>query len=160
LLRLHAAEAVTAGHDLDGPGHGAPDGVPWACCPLVMNRLTNATAPAPIPNQPAGGSGALAYGYDWVGNRLNPPSGANHMVYNPADRLTSWPGMRQYTYYPDGSLAHVTNAPFPSPFCIHHSALCIPQPRPNHQTIRRSNDQTALRSLPHCPPSRILLLIR
>jgi hypothetical protein len=41
-----------------------------------MNRLT---APAPIPNQPAGGSGALAYGYDWVGNRIHPPSGSNPM---------------------------------------------------------------------------------
>ena len=52
----------------------------------------------------------LAYGYDWVGNRIHPPSGSNPMVYNTADQLTSWPGMRQYTYYPDGSLRHVTNA--------------------------------------------------
>jgi len=50
------------------------------------------------------GSGALAYAYDWVGNRLNPPSGANPMVYNAADQLTQWPGMHQYTYYGDGSM--------------------------------------------------------
>ena len=50
-----------------------------------------ATPPQPVPDQPAGGP----YGYDWVGNRLNPPTGTNHMVYNAADQLTAWPGMHQ-----------------------------------------------------------------
>ena len=63
-------------------------------------------ATQPIPDQPAGGP----YGYDWVGNRLNPPVGTNHMVYNAADQLTAWPGMHQYTYYPDGSLQEEKNA--------------------------------------------------
>ena len=64
------------------------------------------TPPQPVPDQPAGGP----YGYDWVGNRLNPPTGTNHMVYNAADQLTTWPGMHQYTYFPDGSLQEEKNA--------------------------------------------------
>ena len=32
------------------------------------------------------------------------------MVYNAADQLTAWPGMHQYTYYPDGSLQEEKNA--------------------------------------------------
>ncbi|MEN6521571.1 MAG: RHS repeat-associated core domain-containing protein [Armatimonadota bacterium] len=70
------------------------------------NRLTNATPPNPVPEQPCGGD----YGYDWVSNRLNPPTGTNHMVYNAADQLTSWPGMYSYSYYNDGSLMEVRNA--------------------------------------------------
>ena len=70
------------------------------------NRLTGATPPQPVPDQPAGGP----YGYDWVRNRLNPPTGTNHMVYNAADQLTAWPGMHQYTYYGDGSLQEERNA--------------------------------------------------
>ncbi len=53
------------------------------------NRLAGATPPSPVPGQPAGGG----YGYDWVGNRLNPPYGSNSMQYNAADQLGSWPGM-------------------------------------------------------------------
>jgi RHS repeat-associated protein len=75
----------------------------WSYDYDANNRLTGATAPNPVPDQPAGG----VYGYDWVGNRLNPPVGVNHMVYNKADRLTSWPGMYSYTYWPDGSLHEV-----------------------------------------------------
>ena len=78
----------------------------WAYGYDANNRLTMATPPLPIPNQPAGGP----YGYDWVGNRLNPPTGTNHMVYNAADQLTAWPGMHQYTYFPDGSLQEEKNA--------------------------------------------------
>jgi RHS repeat-associated protein len=78
------------------------------------NRLTSATPPNPVPEQPAGGP----YGYDWVGNRMNPPTGSNHMVYNAADQLLQWPGMHGadatthagYTYYPDGSLHYENNA--------------------------------------------------
>lgn len=70
------------------------------------NRLTSATPPSPITDQPVGGN----YGYDWVGNRLNPPSGDNHMVYDKADRVISWPGMRNYSYYGDGSLNEERNA--------------------------------------------------
>ena len=33
----------------------------------------------------------------------------NHMVYDAADQLTSWPGMHTYTYYNDGSLREVKN---------------------------------------------------
>ena len=77
----------------------------WAYGYDANNRLTTATPPQPVPNQPARGP----YGYDWVGNRLNPPVGTNHMVYNAADQLTAWPGMHQYTYYPDGSLQEEKN---------------------------------------------------
>ncbi|MHB1456868.1 MAG: RHS repeat domain-containing protein [Armatimonadota bacterium] len=68
--------------------------------------ITSATPPNPIPDQPAGGS----YGYDWVGNRLNPPTGSNHMVYNAADQLTSWPGMHGYQYDSAGNLQTVTGS--------------------------------------------------
>ena len=78
----------------------------WAYGYDANNRLTTATPPNPIPEQPAGG----LYGYDWVGNRLNPPTGSNHMVYNAVDQLTSWPGMHTYTYYADGSLQYEKNA--------------------------------------------------
>lgn len=44
------------------------------------------------------------YGYDWVGNRLNPPAGQNAMQYNAADQLVLWPGQHQYQYNSDGSL--------------------------------------------------------
>lgn len=67
------------------------------------NRLTSATAPNPVPNQPAGGS----YEYDWVGNRVHPPSDPNPMVYNKADQLTSWPGMHNYVYNGRGDLTSV-----------------------------------------------------
>ena len=76
------------------------------------NRLASATPPSPVPSQPAGGG----YGYDWVGNRLNPPSGANHMQYNSADQLVSWPGMHGttsvagYAYDGSGNLTSVTDA--------------------------------------------------
>ena len=77
------------------------------------NRLVEATPPLlPVPVQRAGG----VYGYDWVGNRLNPPAGANAMVYNDVDQLTEWPGMHGdathagYTYYDDGSLHQVMDA--------------------------------------------------
>lgn len=44
------------------------------------------------------------FGYDWVGNRKNPPSNPNPMQYNSADQLTVWPQHNQYTYYATGSL--------------------------------------------------------
>ncbi len=69
----------------------------------AIGRLTSASDPNPIPNQPAGG----AYGYDWAGNRLNPPSGSNAMVYNECDQLTSWPGMYAYEYDTAGNLTTV-----------------------------------------------------
>ena len=78
----------------------------WAYGYDANSRLTTATPPQPIPDQPAGGP----YGYDWVGNRLNPPTGTNHMVYNAADQLIAWPGMHQYTYYGDGSLQEERSA--------------------------------------------------
>ena len=80
----------------------------WAYTYDSMNRLDSATLsgvegpPNPIPDQPCGGD----YGYDWVGNRLNPPSGANHMVYDKADRLTSWPGMYSMLLERRSSSAH------------------------------------------------------
>jgi RHS repeat-associated protein len=66
----------------------------------ALGRLTTASYPDPIPNQPAGGT----YGYDWLGNRLHPPSDPNPMVYNECDQLTSWPGMYAYEYDPAGNL--------------------------------------------------------
>ncbi|MEN6370822.1 MAG: RHS repeat-associated core domain-containing protein [Armatimonadota bacterium] len=85
------------------------------------NRLASATSPNPVPEQPCGGD----YGYDWVGNRLNPPTGTNHMVYNTADQLTSWPGMYSYSYYNDGSLMEVRNAQdaFISSYTYHPNGL-------------------------------------
>ena len=56
------------------------------------NRLVSAAIPSPVPGQPAGGP----YGYDWVGNRIHPPTGSNAMIYNKADQLTSWPGIRSW----------------------------------------------------------------
>ncbi len=50
-----------------------------------------------------------SFGYDWIGNRLNPPANPNPMVYNKADQLTSWPGNYSYTYHDDGSLYVVLN---------------------------------------------------
>ena len=44
------------------------------------------------------------YNYDWVGNRLNPPADPNAMVYDATDKLVTWPGQHQYTYYPTGSI--------------------------------------------------------
>ena len=50
---------------------------------------------------------STSFGYDWVGNRLNPPANPNPMVYNAVDQLTSWPGNYIYTYYDDGNLSQV-----------------------------------------------------
>jgi len=86
------------------------------------NRLVGATPPNPVPDQPAGGN----YGYDWVGNRLNPPTGTNHMVYNAADQLTRWPGMYSYSYWEDGSLKEVkgdTNGALISSYTYHSNGL-------------------------------------
>jgi len=75
------------------------------------NRLDLATPPAPVPGQPAGGP----YEYDWVGNRVHPPSGANPMVYNNADQLVKWLGMHGdathagYLYDGAGNLTTVKN---------------------------------------------------
>jgi len=78
----------------------------WGYTYDANNRLDTATPPAgPVPDQPIGGD----YEYDWVGNRLNPPSGTNHMVHNAVDELTTWPGMYTYTYWQDGSLKEVRN---------------------------------------------------
>ncbi len=78
----------------------------WSYGYDANNRLTSATAPNPVPGQPAGGS----YGYDWVGNRLHPPADPNPMIYNAADQLTSWPGMHGYQYDTAGNLVTVTGA--------------------------------------------------
>ncbi len=80
--------------------------LPWSYSYDANNRLTSATAPNPVPSQPAGGS----YGYDWVGNRLHPPADPNPMIYNAADQLTSWPGMHGYQYDSAGNLVTVTGA--------------------------------------------------
>ncbi len=80
--------------------------LPWSYGYDANNRLTSATAPNPVPGQPAGGS----YGYDWVGNRLHPPADPNPMIYNVADQLTSWPGMHGYQYDSAGNLVTVTGA--------------------------------------------------
>lgn len=44
--------------------------------------------------------GTTIFGYDWAGNRTSPGG----LVYDSADRITSWPNMRTYYYYPDGCL--------------------------------------------------------
>jgi RHS repeat-associated protein len=75
----------------------------WSYDYDANNRLDSATPPNPVPDQPAGGN----YGYDWVGNRIHPPSDPNPMIYNKVDQLTGWPGMHTYTYYGDGSLHQV-----------------------------------------------------
>ena len=46
----------------------------------------------------------IDYNYDWVGNRLNPPTSPGPMQYNAADQLTVWPQQNQYAYYTTGSL--------------------------------------------------------
>lgn len=56
------------------------------------NRLTS-----------AGGS---SFGYDWVGNRLNPPANPNPMIYDKTDKLIRWPGQHQYAYDPRGNLQY------------------------------------------------------
>ncbi len=77
----------------------------------MPNRLIG-DARLSVPSQPAGGG----YGYDWVGNRLNPPSGANQMQYNSADQLVSWPGMHGttsvagYAYDGSGNLSSVRDS--------------------------------------------------
>ncbi|MCL5104291.1 MAG: hypothetical protein M1133_09270 [Armatimonadetes bacterium] len=68
-----------------------------------MGQLTGATYPDPVPDQPAGGT----HGYDWVGNRTNPPSGSNAMQYNAVDQLVLWPGMYAYSYDNAGNLETV-----------------------------------------------------
>jgi YD repeat-containing protein len=68
-------------------------------------------SPGPIASQTA-----ASYGYDWVGNRLNPPSDASAMVYNSADQLVKWPGMHGdathagYVYDGAGNLTQVKDA--------------------------------------------------
>ncbi|MBP6965046.1 MAG: RHS repeat-associated core domain-containing protein [Armatimonadetes bacterium] len=51
-----------------------------------------------------------SFGYDWVGNRLNPPADPSPMVYDDTDKLVTWPGEHQYTYYPTGSLYQQKNS--------------------------------------------------
>ena len=57
----------------------------------VMNRLDSVTYP---------GSNYVDFGYDWVGNRKNPPANPNGYTFNAVDELTS--GGREY--YADGSM--------------------------------------------------------
>ena len=45
-----------------------------------------------------------SFWYDWVGNRLNPPTAPNPMEYNAADQLTRFPGEHQYDYLGTGSM--------------------------------------------------------
>ncbi|HEY3412831.1 MAG TPA: hypothetical protein VGM51_07215, partial [Armatimonadota bacterium] len=52
------------------------------------NRLDGATYP---------GSASEDYGYDWVGNRKNPPGSPNALVFNKVDQLTSRPGIGERT---------------------------------------------------------------
>jgi hypothetical protein len=52
------------------------------------------------------------YGYDWVGNRKNPPASSNDMVFNKVDQLTSRPGNNERTWTCDnlgGRLVRVAN---------------------------------------------------
>lgn len=35
--------------------------------------------------------GGDSFGYDWVGNRLNPPANPSPMVYDATDKLVRWP---------------------------------------------------------------------
>ncbi len=78
----------------------------WSYGYDANNRLTSAAPPNPVPGQPGGGT----YGYDWVGNRIDPPAEPNPMTYNAADQLTSWPGMHGYQYDSAGNLVTVTGA--------------------------------------------------
>ena len=43
-------------------------------------------------------------------NRLNPPANPSPMVYDATDKLVTWPGQHQYTYYPTGSLHEQKNS--------------------------------------------------
>jgi RHS repeat-associated protein len=69
---------------------------------LRENRLDGATYP---------GSASDDYGYDWVGNRKNPPGSPNALVFNKVDQLTSRPGIgeRTLTYDNLGNLSQIRN---------------------------------------------------
>jgi hypothetical protein len=69
---------------------------------LRDHRLYGATYP---------GSVSEDYGYDWVGNRKNPPGGSNALVFNKVDQLTSRPGIaeRTCTYDNLGNLSQIAN---------------------------------------------------
>ncbi len=84
---------------------------PWSFGYDANHRLTSAQ-PWVVPEQPAGPD----YVYDWVGNRLSPPSDPNPMFYNDADQLVYWPGRHGnaehpgYDYDDAGNLTEVRDS--------------------------------------------------
>lgn len=61
-------------------------------------RVASITPPNPVPEQGVGG----VYGYNWLGQLINPPAEPNHMTYNAAGLPALWPGMYSYTYKANG----------------------------------------------------------
>ncbi len=68
-------------------------------------RIASITPPNPVPEQGLGGD----YGYNWLGQLTNPPADPNHLTYNSAGLLSSWPGMYSYLYKESGWPEQVKN---------------------------------------------------
>ncbi len=66
-------------------------------------RIASIVPPNPVPEQGLGGD----YGYNWLGQLTNPPADPNHLTYNPAGLLSTWPGMYSYTYKANGVLDQI-----------------------------------------------------
>ncbi len=68
-------------------------------------RIASIVPPNPVPEQGLGGD----YGYNWLGQLTNPPADPNHLTYNSAGLLSTWPGMYSYTYKANGWPFEVRN---------------------------------------------------
>ncbi len=66
-------------------------------------RIASIVPPNPVPEQGLGGD----YRYNWLGQLTNPPADPNHLTYNSAGLLSTWPGMYSYTRKPNGALDQV-----------------------------------------------------
>ncbi len=68
-------------------------------------RIASIVPPNPVPEQGLGGD----YGYNWLGQLTNPPADPNHLTYNSAGLLATWPGMYSYTYKANGAPHQIKN---------------------------------------------------
>ena len=68
-------------------------------------RVVSITPPNPVPDQGIGG----VYGYNWLGQLLNPPAEPNRIQYNAAGLPILWPGMYSYTYKANGLPEKIQN---------------------------------------------------
>ncbi len=68
-------------------------------------RISSIVPPNPVPEQGLGGD----YGYNWLGQLTNPPADPNHLTYNSAGLLSTWPGMYSYAYKASGWPEQVKN---------------------------------------------------